>query len=172
MTTHSAPLWSALPKVHQEALQPLAASWDSLSASQRRKWVTLAQSIPSLSAENREKLHSRMVEWAALTPRERELARLNFAETKKLAPADRAADWEAYQALSPQEREKLAQQAPKKAVGAAVALKPAAPEKLATVPVTRHTPEQARTEATTKQSLNRNTLLPQAPTPGASASQN
>jgi hypothetical protein len=110
-----------------------------------------------------------MVEWAALSPRERELARLNFVETKKLAPTDPTSDWQAYQALSPQEKQELAEQARKKPVGAAIAVKPTSPDKLATVPVTRLTPRVERKEATARQGVNPNTLLPQPPAPIASA---
>ena len=102
-----------------------------------------------------------MAEWAALNPKDRELARQNFAETKKIAPSERAANWEAYQALSPEEKQKLAERGARKPVGAAVAIKPAPANKLAKVPVTRHTPESERAQATSKQAVDRNTLLPQ-----------
>ena len=163
--------WAELTKAQQEALQPLTKSWNDLSVVHRRKWIALAQNYPLMSSESKEKLHSRMVEWAALTPAERQVARLNFAETKKLAPTDRAADWEAYQALSSQERQKLAEQATRKTPGAAIAIKPNAPDKLATVPVTRHTPEDVRKEATSKQGVNQNTLLPKASRPASVASE-
>ena len=101
-----------------------------------------------------------MVEWAGLSPKDRELARLNFAQTKSVGKADRAANWEAYQALSPEDRKKLAEGAKVKPVGAAVAVKPVAADKLATVPVTRHTPESERAAAASQKPLNRNTLLP------------
>ena len=112
-----------------------------------------------------------MAEWAALSPREREVARLNFVEAKKVTPSDRAAGWEAYQALSPQERQKLAAEAAPKPAGAAVAAKPAAPNKLAAVPVTRHTPEEVRKEAISRQGVDHKTLLPQAPRAAAVASE-
>jgi hypothetical protein len=102
-----------------------------------------------------------MVEWAALSTRDRELARLNFAQTKKVDKADRAANWEAYQALSPDERKKLAEGAKIKPVGAAVAVKPVTQDKLTAVPVTRHTPEPERAAAASQKPLNRSTLLPQ-----------
>ena len=116
-----------------------------------------------------EKLHSRMAEWAALSPKDRELARLNFAQSKTVAKSDRAANWEAYQALSPDERQKLAQGAKVKPVGAAVAVKPVAPEKLTAVPLTRHTPEPERAAAVLQRPINRNTLLPLPPSSAPSA---
>ncbi|MCF8168871.1 MAG: DUF3106 domain-containing protein [Rhodoferax sp.] len=155
------PIWTELTKPQRDALGPLAKAWNSLSEAHKLKWLSIAQSYPTLSSDSQLKLQARMVEWAALTPRDRELARLNFAETKKVAPADRAAGWEAYQALSPEERRKLAAQATKVPLGAAIATKPAPPSKLAAVPVTRHTPQNVRLEATSKQGVNPNTLLPQ-----------
>ena len=147
--------WSSLSKAQQQALKPLKEAWGGLSEGQKRKWLAIAKTYPSLGAADQEKLHSRMVEWAGLSPRDRELARLNFAQTKSLAKEDRAADWKAYQALSPED--------------AAVAIKPVAPDKMATVPVTRHTPETERAAAAKQKPLNRNTLLPQNAEPAPAA---
>lgn len=164
--------WLSLAAVEQDALAPLAKHWNGLSEGQKRKWLAIAKTYPGLAQPDREKLHSRMVEWAALSPKDREVARLNFAQTKTVAKSDRAANWEAYQALSPAERKKLADDARVKPVGAAVAVKPVASDKLATVPVTRHTPESERSAAAAQRPLNRITLLPQqaASTPPAAAS--
>ena len=153
--------WLSLTKVEQTALAPLTRHWESLSEGQKRKWLAVAKTYPSLAQPEQEKLHGRMVEWAALSPKDREVARLNFAQTKTVAKSDRAANWEAYQALSPDERKKLAADAKVKPVGAAVAVKPVAPDKLATVPITRHTPEPERSVAAAQRPLNRVTLLPQ-----------
>ncbi len=161
--------WSSLSKAQQQALKPLKEAWGGLSEGQKRKWLAIAKTYPSLGAADQEKLHSRMVEWAGLSPRDRELARLNFAQTKSLAKEDRAADWKAYQALSPEDRKKLADGAKVKPVGAAVAIKPVAPYKMATVPVTRHTPETERAAAAKQKPLNRNTLLPQNAEPAPAA---
>lgn len=163
--------WTSLSKNQQAALAPLEKSWNTLSDGHRRKWIALAANYHELGAPEREKLHSRMAEWAALSPKDRETARLNFAQYKSMPKSDRAANWEAYQALSPEEKAKLAKGGAKtKPVGAAVTIKPVAPEKLTPVPVTRHTPEQERAAAA-HQLQNRNALLPQAPanTPAATA---
>lgn len=133
-----------MDSAQQKALAPLSKSWDSLSEGQKRKWISIARTYRELPAADQEKMHSRMVEWAALTPKDRELARLNFAQTKDVAKTDRTSTWEAYQALSPEEKQKLASSAASKPVGAAVAPKPVSKDKLAAVPVTRHTPEEQR----------------------------
>jgi Protein of unknown function (DUF3106) len=167
--TQSSPPWSSLGKAQQTALAPLEHSWAGLSEGQKRKWIAIAASYSNLQQPEQEKLHSRMAEWAALSPADREVARLNFAQSKAIAKPGRAADWEAYQALSPDERKKLAEGAKSKPVGAAVAIKPIAPEKLATVPVTRRTPAAERKAAVSQMPLNRNTLLPQRPPPAGAA---
>jgi hypothetical protein len=153
--------WNSLSADQKIALAPLSSTWSTLSDGHRRKWMAIAQSYPKLSDADKEKMRSRMVEWAALTPKDREQARLNFAKTKSVEQSERASNWEAYQALSPEEKQKLASSAAEKPLGAAVTAKPVAPEKLAKVPVTRHTPEDKKAEAGSKTPLDKNTLLPQ-----------
>ena len=155
--------WNALSDVQKQALQPLSGTWGSLNEGQRRKWTAIAQNYPNLSADDQQKLHSRMVEWAALTPKDRALARLNFAQTKSVAKPERAANWEAYQALTPDERKNLASSAAAAPAGAALAPKPVSKDKLTPVPVTRRTPEDQKAAALPDAPLNRNTLLPQTP---------
>ena len=83
-------------------------------------------------------MHSRMNEWVALSPQQRAEARLNFAKTKELSkqltPEEKKAKWQTYQALSPEEKQKLAARATSRPAGAATAVKPVAPQKLAAVP--------------------------------------
>lgn len=168
---HAGPQWQELSPAQQKILQPLAGTWNSLMPERKSKWLALAQNYPGLAPAEQAKLQSRMVEWAALNPHERERARLNFAETKKLSPTERTADWEAYQALSPEEKQKLAEKARAKPTGAAIAPKPVAPNTLTVVPLTRRTPAQSKPAVAVKPTLDRNTLLPVAPRPiqGASA---
>ena len=128
------PTWAELTKAQQQALQPLNDRWSEISEPQRRKWIALSQNFDRLSPDEREKLHSRMTDWASLSVQQRNQARLNFAATNKLAPDDKKAQWEAYQALSPEEREKLATGARKPPPGAALAIKPVPPEKMVVVP--------------------------------------
>jgi hypothetical protein len=162
LTSPSKPLWTELNGSQQQSLKPLAAAWASLTDTQKRKWIALAQNFQTMAGAEQAKFHERMTEWAALKPRERELARLNFAETKKVPNTNKAAQWEAYQALTPEERQKLAEKSTPKSLGAAIAVKPVEPNKLATVPVTRNTPEVTRAQEASKRPLDRNTLLPLA----------
>jgi hypothetical protein len=139
---------------------PLHGTWASLDANRKRKWIAVAQNYSSLSTVEQSKLHSRMAEWAALSQSERELARFNFVATKKITNTDRASTWEAYKALSPEERQRLAAKGPTKPAGTATAIKPTHLEKLTEVPVTRRTPRSVRELVFSKQSIDRNTLLP------------
>lgn len=168
--TSSALRWSALSSAQQQSLRPLSGTWNTLSDGRKQKWLAIAQNYASLVPAEQEKLHSRMAQWAALKPADRERARINFAETKKLSPPDRASNWETYQALSPEERQRLAGRAKTKPTGAATAIKPVPREKLASVPVTRHTPPSIREQALAKQPIDRKTLLPLAPRPAPAAS--
>lgn len=157
------PQWIELNPGQQKILQPLAGTWNDLPAERKSKWLALAQRYPTLTAEDQEKLQGRMSEWAALNPRDRERARLNYAKTKKLSPGERNADWEAYQALSPEEKQRLAAKAAAKPKGAALAVKPVPENQLTPVPLTRRNAERNATPITVKPILDRNTLLPLAP---------
>lgn len=155
------PTWSSLSAAQKAALAPLAAAWPSLSEGHKKKWIALVQKFPEMAEADRARLHERMVDWAALSPKDRELARLNFAQAKKLTSDERAANWEAYQALPESKKQQLLEAAPKKPVGVAVTIKPVPANKLAEVPVTRKTPEPVRAAVGQHNMLDRYTLLPQ-----------
>jgi hypothetical protein len=160
----SGPSWQELTPAQRVSLKPLAASWNPLEAALKRKWIALAANYPALTPAEQTKLHSRMSEWSLLSKQERARARLNFAESKNLTPDQKVATWEAYQALDPEEKKKLAASAPPKPSGAAGAAKPVAPQKLATVPLNRKTQPQAATVTPPQKVIDSNTLLP-LPTP-------
>jgi hypothetical protein len=159
------PLWRELSSGQQQALAPLSAHWDTLSEPQKRKWIAMSANFPKMSGEEQTKLHSRMTEWVSLSPQQRSIARLNFGAAQKLSPDDKKAKWEAYQALSPEEKKKLAAKAAKPPATAA-ALKPVPADKLATVPrqQQRQASKAPRIAAAPNQIDNR-TLLPQQAPP-------
>jgi hypothetical protein len=134
----SGPAWSALTPVQQQTLKPLAESWSTISAAQKRKWLEISKNYPSLPPEGQAVMRSRMSEWAALSPQQRAQARLNFAKTKELSreltAEEKKEKWVTYQALSAEEKQKLAAKASPKTPGAATAVKPVAPQKLAVPP--------------------------------------
>lgn len=126
--------WNALTPSQQRALMPLSAHWGRLSATQKSKWLVVARNFDRLPAAEQATLHSRMTEWAALSPQQRTTARLNFAETKQLSEEEKKAKWEAYKALPPEQKRKLASGAAPKAPPTAAAVKPVPSSKLAPTP--------------------------------------
>ncbi|WP_084461169.1 DUF3106 domain-containing protein [Curvibacter gracilis] len=164
------PLWVELTPAQQEALEPLSSRWNSMSEAHKRKWIALSHNFKSLSTEEQEKLHSRMAEWVGLTVQERVQARLNFAQTKKLAPEEKRAQWEAYQALTEEERKELATQALVHPMGAATPAKPVPARKLAMVPVSKSTVRSTGKIETGPHHVDMHTLLPTTSgTPAASS---
>lgn len=138
------PSWTQLTPAQQQALKPLATSWNALSEAQKRKWLEISKNYASLPPEGQATIHSRMNEWINLNPQQRAQARLNFGKTrelsKELTPDEKKAKWQAYQALSDEEKQKLAAKASPKPRGAATAIKPVAQHKLATVPFLANKP--------------------------------
>ena len=131
----SRPSWKELTPAQHTALAPLAGTWDQLTEAHKRKWIALAANFSRLPAAEQAKLHSRMTEWAALSPQQRAQARLNFGEAQQVSADEKRAKWEAYQALTPEERRKLADDArAKRPATTAAAVKPVPPQKLASVP--------------------------------------
>lgn len=134
----SKPVWAELTVQQQTALRPLSPSWDTINEAQKRKWLEISKGYPSLTPEGQSIMHSRMTEWVGLSAQQRAQARLNFAKTKELSneltPEEKQAKWQTYQALSVEEKQKLAAKASPKPIGAATAVKPVALQKLAVIP--------------------------------------
>lgn len=130
--------WNRLSSSEKQALAPLAGSWAAMSSAQQRKWMEVSRNFSSLPAAEQAKMQQRMREWVALSPQERAQARLNFGKTvevaRELSPAEKLAKWQAYQALPPEQRQKLADQAKAKPQGAAPAVQPVPTQKLAVIP--------------------------------------
>lgn len=156
----SKPTWQELTPAQQASLQPLAANWNTLEEAHKRKWLAIAMNYPNLAPTEQAKIHSRMTEWVSLNQQQRTQARLNFARSKQLTSNQKTATWQAYQALSPEEKQKLATLAIPRLTGAATAAKPVLPQKLAIVPMTRQTPVHLPKLSAANETLNRSTLLP------------
>lgn len=109
--------WSELRPDQAHALAPLSGIWASLDPEQQRKWLELGARYPRLSAADQQLLHDRMREWAAMSPQERQRARIQFHQASQLSAEERLQRWQAYQALTPEERQRLA--SPPDARGAA-----------------------------------------------------
>lgn len=127
--------WQALTASQKVALQPLSAVWASLSEAHKRKWLAISANFAQLTPQDKATLHSRMTEWASLSAKQRELARINFVQTKKLSTDDKQIKWQAYQALSAEEKQKLANiNVATQPVGAATVVKPVPKDKLVRTP--------------------------------------
>ena len=141
----SKPAWGDLTPMQQQTLRPLASSWATLTEAHKRKWLAVSKKYPSMPPADQATMHSRMNEWVGLSPEQRVEARLNFAKTKELSKQltaeEKKAKWEAYQALGTEEKLKLAANAPPRPTGAAPAVKPVAPQKLATLTARKLKPE-------------------------------
>lgn len=141
VSTSSKPLWTELNPSQQQALKPLEQNWTTINEDQKRKWLELSKNFSALSVDDRAIMHSRMKEWVSLSPQQRAAARLNFGKTQELAleltADEKKAKWEQYQALSPEEKQRLATTGNARPAGAAAAIKPVEKQKLAPVAPTK-----------------------------------
>jgi hypothetical protein len=148
-------MWAELTALQKQALKPLETIWNSINEPQKRKWLEVSKSYLALTPTDQTIMHSRMNEWVAMSPQDRAAARLNFAKTKELSkqlsPDEKKAKWETYQALSPEEKSNLAAKASPKPMGAATAVTPVAPQKLAVTPKSvTPLPQSSSNSSTTK----------------------
>jgi hypothetical protein len=131
------PAWQTLTAGQRTILAPLQDDWPNITPYQKDKWVELAGRYPTLSKTEQERIRERMADWSRMTAAERGKTRLNFQNATQTPPTDRQARWEAYQALPPEERQRLVERAA--AAGPATPRPPAAvrratPAAAATVP--------------------------------------
>jgi hypothetical protein len=103
--------WRDLKPSQQAVLKPLEREWPKIGPVHKQKWIELSGNFGRRSPAEQARIQGRMAEWARLTAEERGQARLNFQEAKELDPNDRKARWEAYQALSPEQKQRLAARA-------------------------------------------------------------
>jgi hypothetical protein len=99
--------WRDLRPSQQAALKPLEREWSGIGAAHKQKWVELSADIAKRSPAEQARIQERMTAWAQLTPQQRSQARFNFQEAKQLNAAERKARWEAYQALTPAQKQEL-----------------------------------------------------------------
>lgn len=129
--------WQELPPSQQRALAPLAHDWDQLPEERQHKWQDVARRFDKMTPDQRQRIQQRMTEWARMSPQERDRARLNYQKAQELSASERQSRWEAYQALSPEQRKALAARAkPASATGDTNALR-----KLRRAPVDAQAPK-------------------------------
>lgn len=103
--------WESLSPAQQKALAPLAKDWNQLPEERQHKWEEVAERFDRMSPTQRQRVQRRMTEWARMSPQERDRARLNYQKAQQLSAKEREARWQAYQALSPEQRHALAAKA-------------------------------------------------------------
>lgn len=102
------PLWSALSRPQQVALEPLAGEWDRLEAIRKQKWLEIANRFSSMNADERARMHERMRDWVKMTPDQRRVVRENYTRTNKIGPSQKSEQWEKYQQLPEEQKKQLA----------------------------------------------------------------
>ena len=107
-TTLDKPLWKDLTPMQQQALEPLTAEWDKMEGLRKKKWLEIANRYSSMKPDEQQRLHERMREFIKLTPEQRRQVRQTYARTQKLDPGEKSAQWEQYQQLPEEQKQKLA----------------------------------------------------------------
>jgi len=151
--------WQSLSDLQRKALLPLAPHWAQISPAQKNKWLAISSNFDKLSNKEQVVLHERMADWAALSPQQRALARLSFNETKNLGADEKKSQWEAYQALSSDDKKKLAALQTTGIQGAATASVAPPPNKVMRLPG-KSTPTQHNPKSSTTIVIDKKTLLP------------
>jgi hypothetical protein len=106
-TTEVGPKWAELSPAQRSALKPLERDWSRIAPDRKQKWIEIAQRMPGMPPAERERVQARMTDWARMSPQERGQARRAYQEAKQVAPQDRQARWEAYQALTADQKRQL-----------------------------------------------------------------
>lgn len=108
------PLWSELTAPQKTALAPLAGEWDKMDEIRKRKWLEIASRYAAMKPEDQSRIQERMRDWVKLTPEQRMAARENFARAKQIDPETKSTQWQQYQQLSEEEKQRLAASASQK----------------------------------------------------------
>jgi len=106
--------WANLSNEQKAALGALASEWDAMDALRQRKWLGVAEKYPSMKPEEQKRFQERLSAWVKLSPEQRMLARENFTNTAQKSPEQKSAQWQQYQQLSDEEKQKLAAEAKNK----------------------------------------------------------
>lgn len=153
--TEKSSAWRQLTPMQRQALAPLGAQWSALTPQQQNKWLTISKNFTQLPVADQITMHSRMADWVDLSPQQRNLARLNFNQMQSLPKEDKKAKWEAYQALTEEEKRLLLAGTPSPAKSAAPTTKPLEPHRQVQTPV-----RAAAGSASAPSAIDRKTLLP------------
>jgi len=101
--------WEGLKPEQQKILAPLEGDWDYMLPESRKRWTQVANLYPRMKAVDQQRLQSRMASWSNLSQKDRRIARENYLSSLKFPPEKKAEAWSAYQKLSAEQKNKLAQ---------------------------------------------------------------
>jgi hypothetical protein len=102
------PSWTALTPDQKRNLAPLAAVWDAMDSVRKEKWLAIERKLSKMKPEDQLRTQERMRDWAKLSPEQRRVARENYTKSKKLDRDQKSAQWQEYQQLSEEQKQKLA----------------------------------------------------------------
>ena len=101
--------WEGLKPEQQKILAPLEGDWDYMLPESRKRWTQVANLYPKMGAIDQQRLQSRMASWSNLPQKDRRIARENYLSSLKFPAEKKAEAWSAYQKLSAEQKNKLAQ---------------------------------------------------------------
>ncbi|WP_426190836.1 DUF3106 domain-containing protein [Massilia sp. DWR3-1-1] len=141
------PAWVNLSPAQKLALEPLAGEWDRLEPLRKQKWLDIANRFAAMKPDEQARVHEKMREWVRMSPDERRLVRENYTKAKKLDVTQKSEQWEKYQQLPEEQKQKLAAEAAK-SKKQLTNLPPPAQANLKTVaPIRRNAPPASTTTA-------------------------
>lgn len=103
--------WRELRANQRDALKPLENDWHTIDANRKQKWIEIADRFGTIAPAEQSRIQERMREWAKMSPLQRGQVRLQFQEAQRVAPQDRQAQWQVYQALPAEQKQRLADRA-------------------------------------------------------------
>lgn len=103
--------WNSLSPEQQTALAPLAGEWDKMDELRKKKWLGVASKYANMKPEEKLRVQERVQAWMKMTPEQRMAVRENFSNTSKKSAEQKSAQWQRYQQLSDEEKQKLAKEA-------------------------------------------------------------
>jgi Protein of unknown function (DUF3106) len=112
------PSWEHLSALQQHALKPMQADWGRLDSLRKQKWLNIAERYHALPSAQKMRIHERMTQWNQLSDTQRHQARDNYLSILS-SPTSVTVNgnnqlheqWIRYQALPPEARAKLREQA-------------------------------------------------------------
>ena len=102
------PYWTELTPAQQQALAPLASQWNKMDSNHKSKWLAIGAKYAALPPEKQQRMHDNMRDWLTLTPEQHRVAREAYARAQKLPPEQKTAQWQQYQQLPEEQKQKLA----------------------------------------------------------------